>query len=133
MHPDQQIAERINRASFLDLISIHIRGISQLELTVREAIVNEHKRGQPFAGSDRPELAEITRDAAPIESVEGCLSYRLYWKRFVAYLVTEECVGSCGNYDDEFYEGRVFRLYSKSHLLDHLSRDTGAHFNPLIH
>src|SRR5450755_2035939 len=41
-----------------------------------------------------PELAAIRKDASPIESVEGCRVFELYWRRYVAYLVTEELVGS---------------------------------------
>ena len=133
MLPNSSIASQINAAQYLDLLSIRIRGISQLEIVVREAVANSQRRGHAFFGSDRPELAAIVQDAVPIESVDGCLTYRFYWKNFVAHLVTEECVGSCGKYDDELYEGRIFRKYSKSHFLEHLSRDTGGHFNPLVH
>lgn len=47
--------------------------------------------------------------------------------------MTEECVGSCGDYSDELFEGDRVRKYSKSHFLEHLARDTGAHSEPLIH
>jgi hypothetical protein len=60
--------------------SIQIRGYSQLEILVREAVANPEKRGQPFNGSERPELAILLQDAVPIESVDGCRSYRLCWK-----------------------------------------------------
>ena len=50
-----------------------------------------------------------------------------------AYLVTEECVGSCGSYDDETFSGKLFRVYTKSHFLEHLGRDTGAHTEPVVH
>jgi hypothetical protein len=51
----------------------------------------------------------------------------------VAYLVTEECVGSCGRDDDEIYTGKLFREYTKSHFLEHLSRDTGGHTESILH
>jgi hypothetical protein len=78
-------------------------------------------------------LAFLRESSAPIEWMDGCLAFRLYWKRYAAYLVTEECVGSCGDYAEEVFEGDRLRRYSKSHFLDHLSRDTGAHSRPLIH
>jgi hypothetical protein len=102
-------------------------------LIVEEAIVNEAMRGSIESTSLPVELSFLLNDAAPIESVEGCLSFRLYWKRIAAFLVTEECVGGCGQYDDEVYEGKRFRLYSKSHFLEHLARDTGGHLGELIH
>jgi hypothetical protein len=69
----------------------------------------------------------------PIESIESCRTFELTWKVYVAYLVTEECVGSCGKYDAELFDGRLFRVYTKSHFLNHLEKDTGAHADPIHH
>jgi len=72
-------------------------------------------------------------DYHPIEHTRDCKSFELTWKHYIAYLVTEECVGSCGDYQDEMYTGKVFRVYSKSHFLEHLARDTGGHTQPIHH
>jgi hypothetical protein len=133
MYPNRDIAALINKATYLYLRSIQEPSDNQLEVLVEEAVVNEGKQGKIDRSNQLPELAALLKDSAPIESIHGCATYRLYWKCYVAYLVTEECVGSCGRYDDESCEGRLFRLYTKSHFLDHLSRDTGAHSNPLLH
>jgi len=85
------------------------------------------------APSDLPELGEILKGSVAIESVEGCRSFELTWERYAAYLVTEELVGRGGNYDDEVYTGNLFRVYAKSHFLDHLARDTGGHVEPIQH
>jgi hypothetical protein len=69
----------------------------------------------------------------PIESTAECPTFELYWKHYAAYLVTEECVGSSGAYQDERYTGKALRVYTRSHFLDHLARDTGGHFQPLQH
>ena len=42
-------------------------------------------------------------------------------------------VGSCGNYDDEVFSGKLFRVYTKSHFLEHLTRDTGGHTEQITH
>lgn len=43
------------------------------------------------------------------------------WKRYVAYLVTEDVVGSC-RHEDEIYTLNLFRVYTKSrHLLTFLA------------
>ncbi len=80
-----------------------------------------------------PELEEILRGSSLIESTDACRIFELMWERYVAYLVTEECVGSCGQYDDEVYTGQLFRVYTKSHFLEHLSRDTGGHTESVLH
>jgi hypothetical protein len=80
-----------------------------------------------------PELAEILKDARAIETTESCRRFELTWERYVAYLVTEECAGSCGITDDETFSGKLFRVYTKSHFLGHLARDTGGHFKVVRH
>lgn len=57
---------------------------------------------------------------------------RLMWKSYVAYLVTEEVVGSC-RHEDEIYTGNLFRVYTKSHFLEYMARNTGGHMNPVLH
>jgi hypothetical protein len=133
MHLDDEFASLINNATYIYLRSIREPLDNQLELIVEEAVANEQKRGEIPRPNELPEIAALSKDSAPIESTPGCLTFRFYWKHYAAYLVTEEMVGSCGNYDDELYKGRLFRLYTKSHFLNHLSRDTGAHSNPLLH
>jgi hypothetical protein len=73
-----------------------------------------------------PELEQILRGSSPIESTEACGTFELTWKRYVAYPVTEECVGSGGQDADEIYTGKLRRVYTKSHFLRHLSWDTGG-------
>jgi hypothetical protein len=68
-----------------------------------------------------------------IESTETCRKFKLHWKHYVAYLVTEECVGSCGEYEDEVHTGKLLRHYTKSHFLEHLARDTGGHLKHIQH
>jgi hypothetical protein len=52
--------------------------------------------------------------------------FQLSWKHYLAYLVTEELVGSnaAKGYADEVYTGNILRVYTKSHFLDHVMRDT---------
>ncbi len=133
MEITSDLYSRMNSVRHIFLRSLTESGINQLHLVVEEAVVNEAKRGKMQLSASPEPLAFLRESSAPIESIEGCLAFRLYWKRYAAYLVTEECVGSCGNYADEVFEGDRLRRYSKSHFLDHLARDTGAHSRPLIH
>ena len=116
---------------------LYLRELSEprdnwLRLVIDEAVTQES--GSVRAdGRGLPELAEILKDAKTIETIESCRTFELTWKHYVAYLVTEECVGSCGDYDDETFSGRLFRVYTKSHFLDHLARDTGGHTGVLQH
>jgi len=103
---------------------------NSLRIVVEEAFVNYTKTGSLALG---PALAGIFGDAHPIESTEGCRTIELFWKRYAAYLVTEECVAGGGTYEDEAYTGGLLRRYSQSHFLEHLARDTGGHLRPLEH
>jgi hypothetical protein len=130
--PPRLELELLDSVKYLYLRELSEPRDNSLRLVVDEAISNP-------SGSARadqlgtPELAEMLKDAQPIETTRSCRSFELTWRHYVAYLVTEECVGSCGNYDDETFSGKLFRVYSKSHFLDHLARDTGGHTAALQH
>jgi hypothetical protein len=127
-------------ASELDSVHyLYLREISEprdnsLRLVVEEAVLNRSSV-QIAPELLSPELSSVFKDASPIEPVEGCRVFEIYWKRYAAYLVTEELVGSnaANGYDDESYTGRILRVYSKSHFLNHLARDTGGHIDSFQH
>jgi hypothetical protein len=118
---------------------VYLRDISEadksvfnsLRIVVEEAVVND----AAVVSSERPELAKLFTGAHPIESVEGCKMFQLSWRHYLAYLVTEELVGSNApnGYDDEIYTGKILRVYRKSHFLDHIMRDTGGHIYDVLH
>jgi hypothetical protein len=121
----------LDSAKYLYLKELTEPRDNSLRLVVQEAVVNPGGLVRPHP--ELPELRQLLRGASPIESTDSCRTFELTWKRYVAYLVTEECVGSCGHYDDEMYSGNVFRVYTKSHFLEHLSRDTGGHTESILH
>jgi hypothetical protein len=50
-----------------------------------------------------------------VESSDGCRTFELLWNQYIAYLVTEEVVGSGGSDQDETYTGHLLRVYTESH------------------
>jgi hypothetical protein len=126
-----ELLEEVNSAKYLYLRDLSEPRDNSLRLVVEEAVANVS--GVVPELHVVPELAKILEGASLIESTAGCRMFELYWKRYVAYLVTEECVGSCGSDQDELYTGRLLRQYSKSHFLDHLARNTGGHIRPFQH
>jgi hypothetical protein len=123
--------DSLNSVKYLYLRELSEPTDNSLRVIVDEAVDN---RSAPSpTHPDLPELAEVLKDSWPIESTESCKSFELSWKHYIAYLVTEECVGSCGTHEDEAYTGKLLRVYTKSHFLDHLARDTGGHFEPIRH
>ena len=128
---EHEVISLLNAAKYLFLRDISEPEENSLRLLVEEAIADSTKTAttsepaSPFAG--------MLKSATPVETVEGCRRFELLWRRYVAYLVTEEGVGSGGNYGDEVYSGELFRIYTKSHFLEHLSRDTGGHFESIRH
>ncbi len=128
---DSPELESLNSAKYLYLRELSEPRENSLRIIVDEAIDN--RSGPSPVHPDLPELAEILKDSWPIESTASCKSFELSWKYYIAYLVTEECVGSSGGYDDEVFTGKLLRVYTKSHFLEHLARDTGAHVEPIQH
>ncbi|MGH9812980.1 MAG: hypothetical protein ACRD4T_07580 [Candidatus Acidiferrales bacterium] len=119
----------LNQVKYLYLRQISEPEENSLRLVVEEAIA---ERFETTPDLSTP-FAEIRKGARPIESTGKCRAFELQWNRYVAYLVTEEVVGSGGSDEDEAYTGNLFRVYTKSHFLDHLSRDTGGHSEPILH
>lgn len=124
--------EQLNSAQHLYLRELSEPHDNSLKLVVEEAVVNPSGLVKP---SEMPELDAVLKDVSPIESVENCNEFELYWKHYVAYLVTEELVGSNAQdgYDDECFTGKLLRSYSKSRFLAHVARDTGGHIEPIQH
>jgi len=121
----------LNSVQFLYLREISEPRDNSLRIVVEEAVAN--RSSAISVQLEISELADICKGGSPIESILGCRKFELNWQSYVSYLVTEECAGSCGEFGDEVYTGKLFRLYTKSHFLDHLARDTGAHTKPIQH
>lgn len=130
-HEEDVLISLLNQAKYLSLRQISEPEENSLRVVVEEAIA-DHTETLSAPDPASP-LAEILKGASPIKSVEGCKTFELQWIRYVAYLVTEEGVGSGGSEEDEVFTGNLLRVYTKSHFLDHLHRDTGGHFEPLLH
>ncbi len=129
--PNRLELDSLDSAEYLYLRELSEPRDNSLRLVVQEAVVNPG--GVVRSHPELPEPGKIMSDYSPIESTQDCRSFELTWKRYVAYLVTEECVGSCGSYDDESFSGKLFRVYTKSHFLEHLARDTGGHTEAILH
>ncbi|MFL6300410.1 MAG: hypothetical protein ACJ71N_07370 [Terriglobales bacterium] len=121
--------DAINNAVYLYLRELSEPRENSLRIVIEEAAANRSRAGEV----NLPGLAEVAKGAATIESVKGCRTFEITWRRYVAYLVTEEAVGSCGKYQDEEFTGRFFRTYKKSHFLELLGKDTGGHQNLFTH
>jgi hypothetical protein len=124
--------DSLDSAKYLYLRELSEPRDNSLRLVVQEAVVNPADSIR-FSHPELAELEEILRGGSPIESTDACRTFELTWKCYVAYLVTEECVGSCGQDADEIYTGKLFRVYTKSHFLEHLSRNTGGHTEAILH
>ena len=98
----------LDSAKYLYLQELAEPRDNSLRLVVQEAVVNPDGLVRPHA--ELPELAELSKGASPIESTATCRTFELTWKHYVAYLVTEECVGSWGQYDDEVFTGSGNRI-----------------------
>jgi hypothetical protein len=82
------IFDQLNSAKYLYLRDLSEPRDSSLRLTIDEAVAN-HAGVAPVLDVS-PELKNILENSVPIESTENCRTFELYWKRYVAYLVTEE-------------------------------------------
>ena len=128
---DGEVLDRLRGVEYLYLSQLSEPRDNALKIVVEEAILNSERA--PIA--PLPELKTLFENAHPIETAAGCRVFELYWREYAAYCVTEELVGSNARtgYDDECYTGTVLRIYTKSHFLDHVGRDTGCHQKAVQH
>ena len=107
--------KELNEVEYIYLGELSEPRDHSLRIVLEEAAVNR----SGVVDLKLPGLATISKNAWPIEPLPGCRTFELYWERYVAYLVTEEVVGSMAplGSGEECYTGRIFRLYSKSHFL----------------
>lgn len=120
----------LDRSNFLFMREISEPEENSLRLVVEEAIVDSWAT----TPVDIPRrFSGLQKGASPIRSTDSCKVFELRWHRYIAYLVTEEMAGSAGSYKEEKFIGNLFRTYTRSHFLDHLSRDTGGHAEPIVH
>lgn len=125
---DHPVWKQIDSSAYLFLERLFEPRDNQLTIVLEEAIANNAKSGPTIIAG-----ISLEGESCPIEPTPDCRIFTLQWKNYVAYCVTEEMHGSCGKYEDEEYAGRLLRIYSKSHFLDFIAKDTGAHFEPYRH
>jgi hypothetical protein len=128
---EDEIISLLNQTKYLYLRDISEPQENSLRIVVEEAV--ENRADTESMRNPVGPFSEIMTDARPIESTDKCRSFELHWNQYVAYLVTDEVVGSGGDHGDEIYTGKLFRVYARSHFLDHLSRDTAGHIEPILH
>lgn len=76
---DRQAIERLNSVKYIYLRELYEPKDNSLRLVVEEAVANEFAVPQ----AQLPELQHIIADARPIESIEGCRKFELYWRHYV--------------------------------------------------
>jgi hypothetical protein len=128
---EDEIISLLNQTKYFYLREISEPQDNSLRLVVEEAVEDRSETG--FARDPASPLAEILKDAWPIESTDKSRSFEFHWNHYAAYLVTDEVVGSGGDHEDETYTGTLFRVYTKSHFLDYLARETDGHIEPILH
>jgi len=125
------ILNKLQGVKYLYLSQLSEPRDNSVRIVVEEANLNARGSAEPPS----PELKFLLEGARPIEPTAGCRTFELYWREYAAYCVTEELVGSNARtgYEDESYCGGVLRLYTKSHFLDHILRNTGGHLKAVQH
>ena len=111
------LSDEINHCRYLYLSQISEPRDNSLRVLIEEA-----------RASGIPE--EIVIAGVPISGTQSvisdptCAAFELFWDTYIAYSVRNESFVSSNDY--ERFEGRLFCVYSVSHYLDYISKDTFA-------
>ena len=110
--------EEMNQCEYLFLAEIQQPDYHSLRLVVEE--------GRPAGESGPLEIAgAVISGCTRIDVTEASRSFELLWDSYVAYAVLNESFAAAAE-ADECYSGKLFRVYSKSHFIDYVSRATFA-------
>jgi hypothetical protein len=114
---DDDAIAALNACRYLFLAEIEELDNNGLRLLVRE--------GLPV-GAPEPLLVGNTTILGDtrISVTDRSEAFELVWKRYVAYSVINESFAAVD--EEERYTGNRFRLYSKSHFIDYVSRSSFA-------
>ncbi len=92
------------------------------ENTLRVVIEEAKADGPPEDFEVAP--GKMISGVVAVESDPSCQLFELVWPSYVAYSVCNESFTAWD--DTEVFQGRHFRVYSKSHFRDYLARYTFA-------
>jgi hypothetical protein len=108
----------VDACQYLFLGEIGEPRANSLRLVVHEARASRH--AVPI------EIAETQLgEGHPVESDDSCSVFEILWQSYVAYQVTNESFAH-GEGSDSVWSGRTVRLYTKSHFLEYVLRETFA-------
>lgn len=111
------LTERIDKSYGLYVRYVAQIGDHELVVFFSEARVNEDEHQEMTFNKGTENEVSLT-GMKPIVSDELCQKYKATFKRFLVYQSLEE---SCIAWDDEeIFEGKLFRTFSKSRFLDHI-------------
>jgi hypothetical protein len=116
-------AREINECEYLYVDSIRELAELTLELIMTEAKV----QAEILVPRDESPVEQLRLGARPIERDATCRSFRLIFgqRHMVSYTVLNESYGRYPESPEQF-AGRLFRVFSWSHLLDFTKRTTYA-------
>lgn len=121
----------LNSCLHLNLRRLEEPRDNSLRILVQEAVIN--REGISALSVQTSEFNALLTDYSTIESTPNCQTFELQWPTYVAYFVTEECVGSVVSRDDECFDGNVLRVYSRSRFLDYVAHETAGHTDIVRH
>jgi hypothetical protein len=116
-------ARQINECTYLLVDQIRELEELTLELTVTEA----KRQAEILVPRDGSVVERLLAGASPIERDATCRTFRLIFdrNRMVSYTVLNESYGQYPEAPEQF-AGKLFRVFSWSHLLEFTKRTTNA-------
>lgn len=107
----------LDQCRFLSLNQISEPQDNSLRVLVEEARSSGIPEDITIAGTTIRGTQSIISDAS-------CAAFELVWDTYIAYSVRNESFVSGNDYEQ--FEGRLFCIYSTSHYLDYIRKDTIA-------
>ena len=116
--------EDLNSHKYLDLLEIGETDEWDFRLVIAEAGTIEDSL--PVTPDEEPndKIRKLLNESKPIEVTESSKLYEVVFNDYITYSVTNESHANAG--ENEKFEGKLVRIYSKSAFLDYVANNTFA-------
>ena len=116
--------DQLNHHEYLQLLEIGETDDWKFRLVIAEAGVSESLGSPTVEEESNDAVSELLKDTKPIEVTDTSKRYEIIFNDYITYSVSNESYSTGG--EDEVFEGKYARVYTKSVFLEYVANSTFA-------
>lgn len=116
--------EQLNKHKYIDLLEIEETEDWCFRLVIAEACVSTKLDATSIEKEANEGIKKLLSESCPIEVTEKSKKYEIIFDDYITYSCINESYASLD--ENEIFEGKLARVYSKSRFLDYVASSTFA-------